>query len=227
MKPDPIKYAKNRAYQFNEEQQQALDEGRITEEQWFELHYRFFTRAYLLGENPRAQSGHSGDERAYRYTQGMILEAIERDGSFLDVGCANGYLIEKINQWLQGTGLTVDFYGLDISPELVELAKKRLPQWNARFFLGNALYWMPARKFDYVCVRELAYVPRNGRRAFFEHMVALFLEKEGRLILGPFSEERGKYELEAELESWGYPPTGFCIKSHQRNQALGTPIALV
>ena len=91
MEPDSVKYAKNRAYQFNEEQQQALEEGRITEEQWFELHYKFFTRAYLQGDNPRAQSGHSGDERDYRYNQGMILEALDRDGSFIDVGCANGY----------------------------------------------------------------------------------------------------------------------------------------
>ena len=220
MESDPIKYAKNKACQFNEEQRQALEEGRITEEQWFALNCKFFTRAYLQGDNPRAQSGHSGDERAYRYTQGMILETLDRDGAFIDVGCANGYLIEKINQWLQGTGLSVEFFGLDISLELVELAKMRLPQWSARIFLGNALYWIPPRKFDYVCVRELDYVPRKRRRAFFERLLELYLEDKGRLILGPFSEERGKGELEAELESWGYLPTGFCIKSHQRMREL-------
>jgi hypothetical protein len=33
---DPIKYAKNKAYPFGEAQQQALDEGRITEAEWFD-----------------------------------------------------------------------------------------------------------------------------------------------------------------------------------------------
>jgi ubiquinone/menaquinone biosynthesis C-methylase UbiE len=73
----------------------------------------------------------------------LVLEAIDRDGTFLDVGCANGYLMESLHRWLQGTGLTVEFYGLDISEGLLALAKARLPHWADRFFLGNALYWVP------------------------------------------------------------------------------------
>lgn len=33
---DPIKYAKNKAYPFGKAQQQTLDEGRITEAEWFD-----------------------------------------------------------------------------------------------------------------------------------------------------------------------------------------------
>ncbi len=46
MEVDPVKYAKNRAYQFVEEQQKALDEGIITEAQWFENYKRYFTAKY-------------------------------------------------------------------------------------------------------------------------------------------------------------------------------------
>ena len=40
------KLAKNRAYQWVEEQQQALDAGKITEAAWFDIHNRFFTGHY-------------------------------------------------------------------------------------------------------------------------------------------------------------------------------------
>ena len=55
MSIDPVKYAKDRAYQFEEDQQKALDEGRITEAQWFDSHKQFFTAARkkrLISENP-------------------------------------------------------------------------------------------------------------------------------------------------------------------------------
>jgi hypothetical protein len=98
MNSDSIKAAKNRAYLFVEEQQQALDEGRISEAQWFDIHNQFFTSHYLAAGNPRDQSGHDGNEARYRYNRMLILEAVDRDGKFLDVGCANGYLIESLHK---------------------------------------------------------------------------------------------------------------------------------
>ncbi len=220
MAVDPLKYAINRAYQFCEEQQTALDEGRITEEEWYAAHNRFFTAAYLAADNPRAQSGHGGDEAAYRYTRAMVLEAIHRSGTFLDVGCANGYLMEKLHDWLAGTGLSVEFYGLDISEGLLALAKKRLPHWRDRFYLGNALAWTPAEPFDFVCIAELGYVPRARQRQLMDHLVADYVAPGGRLILGPWTEERDRPEMERTLRGWGYAPTGYCEKSHARNEAL-------
>jgi SAM-dependent methyltransferase len=217
---DPIELAKNRAYQFCEEQQQALDEGRITEDEWFELHKRFFTRAYLAADNPRAQSGHGGDEAVYRYTRGMVLEAIHRSGRFLDVGCANGYLMEKLDLWLQGTGLEVEFFGLDISEGLLELAKRRLPQWQDRFFLGNALRWSPPEQFDFVCTAELGYVPRDRERELMERLYRAYVAPGGRLILGPYSEERDSPAEEEKVRAWGYVPTGYCEKSHLAQRSL-------
>ena len=36
------------------------------------------------------------------------------------------------------------------------LAKRRLPHWQDRFCLGNALSWTPDEKFDFVLCAELA-----------------------------------------------------------------------
>ena len=217
---DPIKYAKNRAYQFVEEQQQALDDGQITEAEWFDIHNQFFTGHYLAADNPRAQSGRSGDDAHYRYTRMMVLEAIHKSGTFLDVGCANGHLMAALDKWLDGCGLKVEFYGLDISEGLLQLAKQRLPQWQERFFLGNALYWTPKEPVDFVYLSGLEYVPLARQKAFLDHLLTTYVAHEGRFILGPVTEERDSREFEEMLAGWGYKPSGYCEKSHRSYHGL-------
>lgn len=220
MSVDPIKRAINGAYAFCEEQQAALDNGLISEEQWFENHLQHFTDLYLASADPRGQSGHSGDEARYRYTQEMILAAIDGNGTFIDVGCANGLLMEKLAAWTLEKGLHLDFYGLDISEGLLNLARIRLPQWQDRFYLGNALYWTPPQKYRYVCVKELDYVPRARRKEFFRHLLGMYVAKGGRLILGPWTERKNEPGIAQETLNWGYPPTGFSCKPHQDSVEL-------
>jgi SAM-dependent methyltransferase len=220
MSIDPIKYAKNRAYQFVEEQQQALDDGTITESEWFDIYNEFFTGHYLAADNPRSQSGHGGDEADYRYKRMMILEAINKSGTFLDVGCANGYLMESLQRWLQGSGLTVEVYGLDISEGLLALAKQRLPHWQDRFFLGNALYWAPDEKYDFVYLSGLEYVPEGRKQQLIDHLHNNYVRPGGRFIYGPATEERDSREVEETFNGWGYTPTGYCEKSYQSQPTL-------
>lgn len=220
MAVDPIQYAINRAYRFVEEQQRALDEGRIGEAEWFEVNKRHSEAHYLVADNPRAQSGHGGDEACYRYTRMMVLEAIHRDGTFLDVGCANGYLMESLHRWLAGSGLSVTVYGLDLSEGLLVLARRRLPRWEDRFFLGNALYWTPPAPFDYCCIAELGYVPRDRQQELFDRLFRRYVAPGGRLILGPFTEEREGRAMEGRIRAWGYAPSGYCEKSHQDREDL-------
>jgi SAM-dependent methyltransferase len=217
---DPIKFAKNRAYVFMEKQQQALNAGAITEDQWYAESNAFFTTHYLAADNPRAQSGHSGDESKYRYTRMMVLEAIHHGGTFLDVGCANGYLVESLHKWLTGSGLAVEFYGLDFSEGMLELARRRLPQWQERFFLGNALYWTPPFRFNFVYIAGLEYVPLGRQQELVKHLFEDFTANEGRLILGPVTEGRQSQEMEGSLRGWGFAPSGYCEKSHQTHPGL-------
>ncbi len=217
---DTLKKAINSAYSFCEEQQNALDSGKITEEQWFDIHNKHFTEIYLRTDNPLAQSGHGGNDERYRYTQGMILEALYREGTFIDIGCANGYLVEKLAQWTSTIGYGMRYYGLDISEELLLLAKRRLPALSDNFFPGNALYWTPPRTFDYVCIRELAYVPAKRQKDLFVHLYDDVLSSNGRLILGPLTELENAPGLIADIGKWGYSPDGYCFKSHQDHGEL-------
>jgi 2-polyprenyl-3-methyl-5-hydroxy-6-metoxy-1,4-benzoquinol methylase len=51
----------------------------------------------------------------------FVLDTVDRDGAFLDVGCANGYLMECIPGWAAEKGLAVEPHGVDIVPEFVAL----------------------------------------------------------------------------------------------------------
>jgi 2-polyprenyl-3-methyl-5-hydroxy-6-metoxy-1,4-benzoquinol methylase len=110
----------------------ALEVGAITEQQWYDQAAGALVTAYLAGDNPRAQSGSDGSIADWAYTRGLLAEAVDRDGAFLDVGCANGYLMETMVAWCAERGHAIEPYGLDIAPELAALARRRLPRWADR-----------------------------------------------------------------------------------------------
>ena len=77
---------------------------------------------YLASDDPRRQSDFGGDEARWEAARRPIVRAIDRPGSFLGVGCANGYLLESLVRW---SPHPIEPYGLDFSPRLVELAQRR------------------------------------------------------------------------------------------------------
>ena len=199
----------------------ALEAGKISEELWFSLRRDATEDAHLPAENPRMQSGHSGDEARWHFTRVlMVLEAIHKDGTFLDVGCANGYLIECVQRLVEGSWLSVAFYGLDISEGLIELARNRLLEHPERFFCANAATWTPDRRFDFVHAHEISYAPRNREHEFLEHLLNDYLNPGGRLIIGPWALGRDLLDMEERLSSWGYEPTGYLLKSQGDDPGL-------
>jgi SAM-dependent methyltransferase len=117
-----------------------------------------FEQAYLQTDDPRAQSGFHGSAERWEAARDPIVEALDRDGTFLDVGCGNGLLMESVAEW---ASVEVEPYGLDFAPRLVELARSRLPQWAERIWLGDATTWTPPFRFDFVHTRiELGSIER-------------------------------------------------------------------
>jgi SAM-dependent methyltransferase len=163
---------------------------------------------YLAGTNPRQQSGFGRDARDWERFRRPVAAAIDRGGAFLDVGCASGLLMEDVVAWAREGGHRVEPYGLDISEKLAELARRRLPQWRDRIFVGNALFWEPPARFDFVRT-ELVYVPPSRRRELAERLLERFVAPGGRLILCSYGSSRPEgaraEPLLDELHAWGLP----------------------
>jgi SAM-dependent methyltransferase len=165
---------------------EARSRGEIDDDRWFASMAGIFETAYLSGDNPRAQSGFGGDEVRWHAGRRPIAEAIDRDGTFLDIGCASGYLLESIVRWAPHR---VEPYGLELTPALAELARRRLPEWADRIFIGNALTWRPPLRFDFVRT-ELVYVPAGRRLALVRHLLDDVVAPGGRLILCGYGSPR-------------------------------------
>ena len=183
--------------------------GRISTEDYFACCEKECAKLYLSRDNPRAQSGHGSDIYRWRNVRWMILEPVYHDGTFIDIGCANGHLIESLDRWMRSTDVHVDFYGLEISQGLFDLAQRRLPDFASRLFLGNALYWKPPFEFDYVYTMILPDIPGDLRKPFLENLYGNYVKPDGRLILGPWNTR----QIEEELPKLGFTPSGYCEKS--------------
>lgn len=163
---------------------------------------------YVGANTPWGQSGKTGDAKTWEEARRPIVDALDRDGTFLDVGCANGYLLETVSAWAAEKGVEIEPYGVDIAPELVEIARARLPEWTDRLWVGNALEWDPPRRFDYVHLGDLGGVPPRRRRELVDHLVRDVCAPAGRFILGTFNEAIAEQSTEADVARWGYRIAG-------------------
>jgi diadenosine tetraphosphate (Ap4A) HIT family hydrolase len=197
---DPFAPLKDNAWHEIAQIDARLERAEIDEARWHVEIARLVVPAYVAAKTPWEGSGKSGSEEDWEYARSHIAHAIDRDGSFLDTGCANGYLLECLPRW---TPHAVDRYGLDIAPELVELAHRRLPDLADHLFVGNALHWEPPHRFTYVRT-GLEYVPRDRRRELVERLLG-WCE---RLIIGVFNEETDARTTEELLQTWGYRVAG-------------------
>ena len=141
---EPIEAVKDKAYWLTEQVEAALEAGEIDETEWHRRIGSVITPAYLAADTPWGQSGKLGDERSWTHARSLICDAIDRDGSFLDVGCASGYLMECVKRWAAERGRRIEPHGLDISPELADLARGRLHDWADRIHTGNVMTWTRA-----------------------------------------------------------------------------------
>jgi hypothetical protein len=113
--------------------------------------------------------------------------------------------MESVVAWCAERGLTVEPYGIDLAPGLVQLAQRRLPRWADRIWLGNAIDWMPpdGQRFDYVHVL-LDCVPQRRRADLIRHQLASTIRPgTGRLLVSNY----------AAAPSMGSPAAAWTLQS--------------
>ncbi|GAB3306708.1 methyltransferase domain-containing protein [Epidermidibacterium keratini] len=194
---------RDRAAEQIAEIDRRLRRGEISRDEWHRQMRRLIEPAYLSAADALGGSGYTGTPQQWRRARSLIVELMPHAGTFLDVGCANGLLMESVAEWAGERDVAIEPYGVDISEALVSVARRRLPQWAARLWVGNAATWDPPRRFDYVRT-GLDYVPAGDRAAYVERLREEFVGPGGRLIIGTHSFENSTgEELAHEVEGYG------------------------
>jgi SAM-dependent methyltransferase len=99
--------------------------------QWYAEYQQLVEDAYLPAETPWQQSGKSGSFEDWTRLRIPVCKGIDTSGTFLDIGCVNGFLLGCLLDWTKKKGVSIVPYGLDLSPKLVALARARLPQFRS------------------------------------------------------------------------------------------------
>jgi len=154
------------------------------------------------------QSGFGGGPERWRNEREVILEAVDSDGDFLDIGCANGHLLECLCQWAQTKGIALTPFGIDYGPRLVELARQRLPQHANNFWVADAWDSQPPRRFRYV-YSLYDNVPQVLLGEFVGRLAARCVEPGGTLIIGAYGSRREPaFDVGRFLRDSGYRLAG-------------------
>jgi 2-polyprenyl-3-methyl-5-hydroxy-6-metoxy-1,4-benzoquinol methylase len=193
---------------------QALLSGDIDEQAWHERILAIVEPAYLAAPTPQGQSGHSGDAVRWEQARRLLLDAIPDGADVLDIGCANGHLMESLASWAAAGGGVVEPYGVEISARLADLARVRLPHWADRIWTGNAMTWTPPRRF--AAVRTgLDYVPPRRRAEFVDRLLTEVVAPGGRLVVGVYNEEKDREDVAGMLRAWGHRVAGATSRAHR------------
>ncbi len=187
-------------------------------ERWFAHNRRVLETAYLAGAEPWEQSGQSGPFGRWESLRRPVADCMDGDGAFLDIGCANGYLLECCLAWTAERGVRIEPFGVDLSAPLVALARERLPAYRDHFWAANAFTWRPPRRFTFVRT-ELYYAPAAHERSYIRHLLAHYLEPNGRLLIANYGE--GSPHPERGLLP-GQHPTRFLLDRLERH---GVPVS--
>lgn len=151
--------------------------------------------AYLERNGPIERSGFGGGSRRWEAERRPLTGGIDQSGSFLDVGCAVGWLAACVVKWCGEDGYEIEPFGVDIGPRLIEEACINNPHHADNFWAGDIWEWAPPRRFDFVySIFHLAPPDLAGELV---QRLASWVEPGGRLIMGYYgSKSRGIAPLE-------------------------------
>ena len=146
---------------------------------------------YLAQSDPIRQSGFGGGTERWRAEREPILDAVNGSGTFVDLGCANGYLLECLVAWGHDRGLDLIPYGIDHSVGLIELARARFPGLESHFVTGNSWSWRSQDSIRFVYTLHDA-VPADYLGDYLKRLLKEVVASGGRLIVGAYgSRSRG------------------------------------
>jgi trans-aconitate methyltransferase len=159
------------------------------------LEARDLEAAYLESQDPVVQSGFHGGRQRWVAERSPLVDGIHRNGTFLDVGCANGLLAADVVDWARQRGFQLVPHGVDLGARLVALARERLPGHADNFAAADAWSWDPDRQWTFVY--SLLDLSPIELWCDWLHRLFGWVELGGRLIVGSYgSKSRGELPLD-------------------------------
>lgn len=189
---------------------------------------------YLRASTPQGGSGYEGTDEEWRAARACLAVALDglaadlgradNSVSFLDVGCANGHLPASFVIWGAERRVTVDPYGIDIAPELVDRARKLNPQWAEHFWTGNMLNWQHpnGEVFDLVHVLLDGVPPDKFAEAISN--CARLVTPGGRLLVSSY-DMRPELAAETVMTKLGIHVDGHTPPRSRQDGKPGQPSA--
>ena len=109
--------------------------------------------------------------RHYHIFNEIIKTGLRKNHHVLEIGCGIGQLTSLLHAYLRSGRLM----SVDISPQSVELAKKRIgPSDRISFMVSDMSSFPKDKKFDYIVLPDvLEHIPVENHEALFELMSSL------------------------------------------------------
>jgi len=182
--------------------------GNMSRDEYFRTVREAVAEYYLADPgNPYRQSGRSSGAARWTETRRILVNAIHRDGDFMDVGCANGLLLDTLIGWARENSYSLRPHGIDFVPELIALARSRFPKDAGNFQVVNAFDWTAARRYDFVRT-NLEYVPQSDWIPFVRRQCSA-VAPGGRFILCHYRNvDEPAIDVPAVLKQAGYVVAG-------------------
>lgn len=157
------------------------------------------------------------DFKLWEKRRAFIADAIKKDGTILDVGCANGFLLRSLQEWSEHRLVP---FGIDIEPRSIEQAKSLFPA-NANNFILLPIENISdigskglPEKFDFVYWHVWDSVLfEQGEEKWVRYAFDRVM-KGGRLILGFYDSRESNSERIEKLESIGIKIDGIEINKN-------------
>ncbi len=111
-----------------------------------------------------------------------IASQVPAGSRVLDVGCGNGRLGTALGQ-------NIKYFGVDISPKLIEIAQKNIKNPNCQFIVGDLLELdkidqLQNQLFDFIfCLAVLHHIPGSDLRLKALSQMANKLKPQGKIII--------------------------------------------
>jgi len=169
---------------------------------WLESLRKDISETQLKYKEPWKQAGFDLGQDDWETCRKPIAECIIKDGNFLDIGCANGYLLESIMKW---TTFKIVPWGVDLSPRVIAAAKARLKEFSDNFFTGSVTKWSSPIKFEYVRT-ELDYAVVESQEQYLRQVLNSYVSENGALLLTEYRSKKdaNKPWLNDKVNGWDF-----------------------